>query len=355
MLKKMCAFLIVLSLIIPSVCFAKAGDAAGNLYYTDITAYINHSPVTSYNTGGRTVIDAEILNWHYGFDVYWRPTERRLEITDKGGIFESLQAMSGSLVQKAEGKTGEIFAKCYETDIVTLLNGKPIEAVNIDGRTFIFAENMCDHGYDVLWNEEKRTLVITKPSDFYKIETDFGTIKTRENYQTVFDGFNIYQDNKTDANLIYKTRKIKTLQESALSDNVLYGPHQFASIKLSDAEIILNAEITLKEEKITNESSYINGIDFKTEEFQYTVLINYDEKNISESAEFFEQEEFMDANLKNVYSLSVPLVVNGKDSAFVNPNPKTGGEYEENILIADGEIYVPIYTIQKLLNKSSEN
>jgi len=157
---------------------AANGDIAGNLYYTDIVAYMNEAPITSYNIGGKTVIDAEILNWNYGFDVYWYADTRRLELTDKGGQFCSLQALAGDTLEQIKGKPGDIAGHYYKTDIVTLLNGKEIESYNIGGRTFIVAENMKDVGYDVLWDSEKRTLHIAMENDFYKFNTDFGTISS---------------------------------------------------------------------------------------------------------------------------------------------------------------------------------
>ena len=48
----------------------------------------------------------------------------------------------------------------YDTDIVTYLDGKPITAYNIGGRTYIHAEQMRDWGHIVTWNEEERILDI---------------------------------------------------------------------------------------------------------------------------------------------------------------------------------------------------
>lgn len=88
------------------LCCSADDGAAGNIYYTDITTTIYTAPVNTLNIGGRTVIDAEALNWHYGFDVYWLPEERKLDITDKGNIFVSAQALSGSLVEEKKRRAG---------------------------------------------------------------------------------------------------------------------------------------------------------------------------------------------------------------------------------------------------------
>jgi len=98
------------------------GEIAGNYYATDIIAYVKGAPVTSYNIGGKTVIDAEILNWHYGFDVYWYEDLRKLDITDKGSDFVSLQAAAGDTVDKQENaKPGDVIGSYYTTDIKLIL------------------------------------------------------------------------------------------------------------------------------------------------------------------------------------------------------------------------------------------
>ena len=105
---------------------AAPGDVIGNVYPTDIVTYMYYAPITSYNIGGKTCIDAEILTWHYGFDVYWLADERHLDIDDKGGRFVSLQAMSGEIVESSK-ESPQSVGKYYETDIITTLNGNAIE------------------------------------------------------------------------------------------------------------------------------------------------------------------------------------------------------------------------------------
>jgi len=48
------------------------------------------------------------------------------------------------------------------TDIVTYINHVPIESYNFNGRTLIAAEDLKNFGFDVKWNEYKRTLTITR-------------------------------------------------------------------------------------------------------------------------------------------------------------------------------------------------
>ena len=123
-MKKFIACFMVIAIVLSSFSVFAVGEKAGDIYATDIAAYVKGAPITSYNIGGKTVIDAEILNWHYGFDVYWYEEERLLDITDKGYDFVSLQAAAGDTVEKFGGKPGDIAGHYYATDIVTKVNGK---------------------------------------------------------------------------------------------------------------------------------------------------------------------------------------------------------------------------------------
>lgn len=54
----------------------------------------------------------------------------------------------------------------YSTDILTFVNGIPIDGYNIDGRTVIIAEDLDGYGFGVEYNDETRTLKIN--SNFNK-------------------------------------------------------------------------------------------------------------------------------------------------------------------------------------------
>jgi hypothetical protein len=57
-------------------------------------------------------------------------------------------------------KIGDVIGKVYYTDIKTYIDGKPIDSVNIGGKTMISAEDFQYMGYLVEWNETNRTLNI---------------------------------------------------------------------------------------------------------------------------------------------------------------------------------------------------
>lgn len=179
-MKRFIAIFTAVTIVLSSVCAFAIGERAGDIYATDIVAYVKGAPITSYNIGGKTVIDAEILNWYYSFDVYWHESARVLEITDKGYGYVSGQAAAGDLVEKTSGKTGDVVGSYYATDIVATVNGNVIESYNIGGRTVIVAEDMAKCGYDVLWDENARTLKILFTSDTFAEQTDIGKVSSTE-------------------------------------------------------------------------------------------------------------------------------------------------------------------------------
>ena len=145
-------------------------------YHTEVRTYMFGAPITAYNRGGYTLIDAEILNWHYGFEVVWDGEARTLSITDLGTDFVSEQAKSGELCVLSSGTPGTLAGNNYVTDIVTYFNGRRIDAYNTGGRTLIPAEELIHFGYNVIWNGEDMSLRIERPDDMYTIDTEIGTL-----------------------------------------------------------------------------------------------------------------------------------------------------------------------------------
>ncbi len=157
MKKLLIAFLLIISISIPS--YAKVGNIAGQYYWTDITAVLNGSEIDSINIGGQTLISAEDMYYH-SFSVWWRPDERILDVyfladSHRDNLPEVSKPEHFNL------KVGAVRGNYYETDIVTLLDGKPITSYNVGGRTYILAEEMADFGYIVQWDEKSRRLTVT--------------------------------------------------------------------------------------------------------------------------------------------------------------------------------------------------
>lgn len=324
---------------------ARPGDIAGNVYSTDIVTYMYYAPITSYNIGGKTCIDAEILNWHYGFDVYWHGDTRRLEITDKGGRFVSLQAMSGEIVESTSDALGRVVGNYYETDIVTTLNGREIESYNIGGRTVICAEAMADFGYDVKWDPDARTLTISKPMDFYTYESDFGNVKSIQD-NSVVRPYNIFQKRG-----VIVTEDGKEYMADIPSGKVYVSPMGNTSIKLTDLAALLGGEVKMTEQVQNNTTSWGNGITDTYDTYKYVFTLNYDaavKPTLGEyNSETISTEQLPSA-LGFIVDLPVnTLVVNGSETAIMSFYG--GKEFEAGLQVIEGEIYVPTYSVAQLL------
>ena len=344
-MKKTAAIIFLLCLIFSSAAGAAVGDVAGKIYCTDIVTYIYHSPIISYNIGGRTVIDAEALNWHYGFDVYWYEGDRTLKITDKGGSFNSLQAMNGELIESKDEMVGCVRGNYFETDIKAYLNGNEIESYNIGGRTFIVAESMRDFGYNADWNEEKRTLTITKPADFYRIETDYGTIKTSCN-------FAVNSSARICSRGFVCTDEDGNSFEYETASNTILAAASRNLIKLSDVAALLNAECTLTETESTVHSEWVNGICYDEPHYFYTVNLNYDKaQTLAHQRHEYSEETIDDAKVLNIdYDISdVGLIVNGEEKSFLDYGMRGGLSPSARINVANGEIYISAATAADML------
>lgn len=55
---------------------------------------------------------------------------------------------------------GTVAGYIYSTDILTFVNGRPIDGYNIDGKTVVIAEDLEGYGFGVEYNDETRTLKI---------------------------------------------------------------------------------------------------------------------------------------------------------------------------------------------------
>jgi hypothetical protein len=133
----------------------KVGKVAGDYYYTDIVTTVNGTRIDAINIGGMTLINVEDLRTH-GFSVVWDGSARTLRAERS-----STAPRTGSAVSNTSGTVGAKLGSYYFTDIVTYLDGYPINAYNTDGRTYICAEDMRYYGYSVIWNEGARTLTVT--------------------------------------------------------------------------------------------------------------------------------------------------------------------------------------------------
>lgn len=65
---------------------------------------------------------------------------------------------------------GDIAGHVYSTDILTFVNGKPIDGYNIGGRTVVVAEDLDNYGFHCFYDDNERKLEIV--AYFYELGND---------------------------------------------------------------------------------------------------------------------------------------------------------------------------------------
>lgn len=133
---------------------AATGDVTGNIYPTDIRAYINGVEVPSYNIGGRTtVVIEDILTSPY--DYVYSDYYRTLKIFSLGP--DRLRAGVSSAADTAAGYI-------YETNIKTTIYDVEVPSYNIGGKTMVAIEELggdavfSEIGGRYFWNPDDRTI-----------------------------------------------------------------------------------------------------------------------------------------------------------------------------------------------------
>ena len=168
MKKFICMILCAISIMpIPTAAFAanRGNGIIGNIYSTDILAFVNDVPVPSYNIGGKTAIILEDLSYgDTGISGIWCAYDDSLRTF--------LVSMSDFWVPEPvapieRGKVGKIVGRIYETDIATYVNGLQIEAFSLNGKMAVAIEDLCagpdDFGYSpynmrCVWDAGERTI-----------------------------------------------------------------------------------------------------------------------------------------------------------------------------------------------------
>lgn len=188
-MKKIVVLTVLMLIIIVSSAYAKPGDVAGVYYVTNISGIVNGAVIETKNIGGYTVINAEMMDY-YGFDVIWNESERSLRINS----VEQETDGNPPTIKNSNVFSGNFGGYYYETDIVTYLDGKPITAYNIGGKTYILAEEMRDFGYVVEWVEEDRNLWITSPrisGYHYKLKLNAVDVQNTDGFSVKYTKDNI--------------------------------------------------------------------------------------------------------------------------------------------------------------------
>lgn len=182
MRRKLIVMLVTFMVIFVSNCFsvyAYIPSINGEVMSTDIIAYINNTPIKSYNVQDKTFIIAEDLR-RYGFDVIWNEKDRFLTVTRiPGKTPDNLKDAEYKLLT-TRGTLGKKLYDTYETDISVFLEGVLVssgtdgpDTVNVDGQTLINLNILGTYYGTLQWDEESRTIHLSIENDFAACRSDF--------------------------------------------------------------------------------------------------------------------------------------------------------------------------------------
>lgn len=145
-------------LIFPLSVSAANGDIAGNIYSTDIRAYINDVEVQAYNIGGKTAVVIEDILNESSRQYYYDNNYRTLQFFSLNPIY--LVEAKTQYTQKP----GKVIGNIYETDIKASIYDVALPTYNIGGKTAVAIEDLgCDGvfspiGGKYIWNGADRTI-----------------------------------------------------------------------------------------------------------------------------------------------------------------------------------------------------
>jgi len=134
------------------------GDHMGWVLHTDIIAYINDTPIRSYNINGYTYVIAEDLA-DYGFTVTWNSDDAEgvLRINSGNGT------VSASYIPEPNTHyAGEPAMPYLFTNILTYIAGQPVWSANIGGMTCVGMDDLAYFFADsYIWDPNTRELRLT--------------------------------------------------------------------------------------------------------------------------------------------------------------------------------------------------
>lgn len=76
-------------------------------------------------------------------------------------IYVYKTAATASKSNPRNQKEGATVGNILNCDIMAFINGNAIPSWNADKKTLVFAEELANYGFDVIWNENDQTLKIT--------------------------------------------------------------------------------------------------------------------------------------------------------------------------------------------------
>ncbi len=121
---------------------------------SDIKAYIDYTPITSYNVNGNTYVISEQLS-SYGFNVVWNDAERTLKLS-RTPLTTPIYNKS---LYDSDSDPERSYYRIFETDIKTYLGDTEITGYNIGGQTVVQIDELAKYGH-VVWNGNSREISV---------------------------------------------------------------------------------------------------------------------------------------------------------------------------------------------------
>jgi len=121
----------------------------------------------------------------------------------KLGILTLLVMLMILFTATVYAKNGDIVGNIYSSDILALVNGKPIKSYSLDGKTAIVAEDLANYGFSCRWNQTERILTVNIQSgiaSYYDQGSDIKRGKTGKIAGHIYE---------TDIKVIFNGQEIK--------------------------------------------------------------------------------------------------------------------------------------------------
>ncbi len=223
--------------------YAKTGDIIGEIYETDITAFINNVEVSSYNIGGKTVIIVEDTTT----DCFYNDDLRILII----GGFSPETIKEKKEDEKTKMFLGKKIGNIYETDIKTYFRGMEIPCYALNGKMAVAIEDLggdntfLNTGGKFLWNPKKREISLEV---IYNNNSDIREILKEKHININIDKY--FNVNIESNPIMYGDIYVEAVPTDSLPQKIIlnedtigyiYHPKNcFVFYKKEDSEIILS-------------------------------------------------------------------------------------------------------------------
>ena len=159
-MKKLTIFTLTVVMLFAAAVPCFAVQIIGQVLSTDIRAYINGAEIPAYNIDGKLAVVVSDLN-NYGFKTQYNNTLRKSSVTRNPSAtnFTSVTSNASGL------PIGTRVMDVYRSDITVELDGRPVEAFNVDNRMAIYFAELKGYG-TYSYDNNKRTSNLTLDKNY---------------------------------------------------------------------------------------------------------------------------------------------------------------------------------------------